>query len=78
MDVVVGNPPFLGGKKLRSELGDCYVDDLFALYSGRVPREADLVCYWHEKARAQIAAGKAQRVGRTTWATTSSWSGCWR
>ena len=63
VDVIVGNPPFLGGKRLRSELGDAYVDDLFRLYDGRVPREADLVCYWFEKARAQIAAGKAKRVG---------------
>ena len=62
-DVIIGNPPFLGGKRLRSELGDGYVDDLFRLYDGRVPREADLVCYWFEKARAQIAAGKAKRVG---------------
>jgi type II restriction/modification system DNA methylase subunit YeeA len=53
----------LGGKRLRTELGDEYVDALFALYDGRVSREADLVCYWFEKARAQIAAGKAKRVG---------------
>jgi len=61
--VIIGNPPFVGGKRLRSELGDVYVDDLFKLYDGRVAREADLVCYWFEKARAQIAAGKAKRVG---------------
>ena len=63
MDVIVGNPPFLGGNKMRTELGDEYVDDLFQLYDGRVPAFADLVCYWFEKARAQIAAGKAKRVG---------------
>ncbi len=44
-EVLIGNPPFLGGKKLRSELGDQYVNDLFALYKERVPHEADLVCY---------------------------------
>ncbi len=27
------------------------------------PARADLVCYWFEKARAQIAAGKAKRAG---------------
>ncbi|MDS4069781.1 MAG: class I SAM-dependent DNA methyltransferase, partial [Candidatus Competibacter sp.] len=32
-------------------------------YDGRVPGGADLVCYWFEKARAQLAAGKAQRAG---------------
>lgn len=63
VDVIIGNPPFLGGKRLRSELGDTYVDALFRLYDGRVPRECDLVCYWFEKARAQIETGKAQRAG---------------
>jgi type II restriction/modification system DNA methylase subunit YeeA len=62
-DVIVGNPPFLGGKRLRAELQDEYVDDLFALYRGRVPREADLVCYWFEKAREQVEQGKVERVG---------------
>ncbi|HEY7781757.1 MAG TPA: DNA methyltransferase, partial [Ktedonobacterales bacterium] len=59
----VGNPPFIGGKKLRSELGDAYVDDLFAVYAGRVPHEADYVCYWFEQARAMLAAGSVRRVG---------------
>ena len=62
-DVLVGNPPFLGGKKLRAELGDEYVDTLFVLYKDRVPHEADLVCYWFEKARAMIAVGKVKRAG---------------
>ena len=48
---------------MRTELGDVYVDAPVHLYDGRVPGEADLVCYWFEKARAQIAAGKAKRAG---------------
>jgi hypothetical protein len=36
---------------------------MFALYEGRVARESDLVCYWFEKARAQIEAGRAKRAG---------------
>ncbi|MGI8622676.1 MAG: class I SAM-dependent DNA methyltransferase [Solirubrobacteraceae bacterium] len=63
VDFIIGNPPFLGGKRLRSELGDAMVHDLFAVYDGRVPREADLVCYFFEKARGQIAEGKATRAG---------------
>ena len=63
VDVVVGNPPFVGGKKLRSALGDDYVDRMFEVWDGRVPREADLCCYWFEKARAAIEAGRAKRVG---------------
>jgi hypothetical protein len=63
VEVIVGNPPFLGGKRLRAKLRDAYVDDLFTLYRDRVPREADLVCYWFEKAREQVGQGKAGRVG---------------
>jgi len=62
-EVIVGNPPFLGGKLLRSELGDAYVDDLYQMYSGRVPRDADLVTYWFERARATIADHSSTRVG---------------
>ena len=62
-EVIVGNPPFLGGKLLRQELGDDYVDGLFAVWGGRVSREADLCCYWFEKARAQIESGRTKRVG---------------
>jgi type II restriction/modification system DNA methylase subunit YeeA len=60
---IIGNPPFLGVRKLRSELGDEYVEALFRVWDGRVSREADFVCYWFEKARAMLAAGTAQRAG---------------
>ena len=62
-DVVIGNPPFLGGKLLITHLGEDYVSRMFATYAGRVPAEADLVCYWFEKAGRQIASGKATRAG---------------
>lgn len=62
-DVVVGNPPFLGDKKMRAELGDDYTRLLRKTYEGRVPGGADLVCYWFEKARAQIAAGQLTAAG---------------
>jgi hypothetical protein len=62
-EVIIGNPPFLGGKRMRSELGDKYVDALFKLYEGRVPHEADLVCYWFEKARSIIQEKKITRAG---------------
>ena len=61
--VIIGNPPFIGGKLMRANLGDEYVDALFAVYQGRVPREADFVCYWHEKARAMVEEGTTLRVG---------------
>ncbi|HEU5015767.1 MAG TPA: DNA methyltransferase [Roseiflexaceae bacterium] len=62
-DVIVGNPPFVGGNKVRQELGDAYVDALFRLYDGRVPAFADLVTYFFERARALIEAGEVQRAG---------------
>jgi type II restriction/modification system DNA methylase subunit YeeA len=39
------------------------LDALFEVYNGRVPKEADFVTYWHEKARAQVAGGRTKRVG---------------
>jgi type II restriction/modification system DNA methylase subunit YeeA len=62
-EFIVGNPPFLGGKKLRTELTDAYVDDLFRVWGERVRPEADLCCYWFEKARAMIEAGQCRRAG---------------
>jgi type II restriction/modification system DNA methylase subunit YeeA len=62
-DVIIGNPPFLGGKLMRRGLGGEYVDALFDVYKGRVPAEADLVTYWFEKARAAVDTGNVKRVG---------------
>ena len=62
-DVIIGNPPFLGGKLIRRELTDTYVDALFEVWDGRVPHEADLCCYWFEKARSQIEQGFTRRAG---------------
>ena len=62
-DVIVGNPPFLGGSKLWEELGRHYQKELWKIYDGRVPGFADLCCYWFEKARQQIENGKCNRAG---------------
>lgn len=48
-DFIIGNPPLVGGKLTRANLGDDYVRQLFAVYDDRVPREADFVTYWHER-----------------------------
>ena len=61
--VIVGNPPFLGGKRLRNVLGDAYCDQLFAAYEGQVPAEADLVCYWFAQAQTAVKDGTVARVG---------------
>ncbi|MBE2179432.1 MAG: class I SAM-dependent DNA methyltransferase [Chthoniobacterales bacterium] len=61
--IIVGNPPFLGDKIMRRELGDAYVDSLRSVFAGRIPGQSDLCCYWFEKARALIADGKVSRAG---------------
>ncbi len=63
VDFIVGNPPFLGDKLMRRELADAYVNRLRALYADRIPGQSDLCCYWFEKTRAHIAAGKCKRAG---------------
>jgi type II restriction/modification system DNA methylase subunit YeeA len=63
VDVIVGNPPFLGNKRLRTELGDDYVKALFALYRDRVPNFSDLCGYWLARAREAIVGKHAARVG---------------
>jgi methylase of polypeptide subunit release factors len=65
-DFIIGNPPFLGDKLMRRELNvephPEYVDQLRALYDGRVPGGADLVTYWFEKARQAMRAAVADDV----------------
>lgn len=63
VDAIIGNPPFLGDKKMRDGLGHEYTEALRRRFAGRVPGGADLVTYWFEKARAQIAAGRAKLAG---------------
>jgi SAM-dependent methyltransferase len=62
VDVVVGNPPFLGNKKMISELGEEYTTTLRRAYP-QVPGGADLVCYWFARAWAMMAAGTLTRAG---------------
>ena len=62
-DVIVGNPPFLGGSKKSGELGREYFDALNHVYDQHVPGGADLVCYWFHKARKQIVAGQLKAAG---------------
>ncbi|MYE26254.1 MAG: class I SAM-dependent DNA methyltransferase [Chloroflexi bacterium] len=62
IDVIVGNPPFLGGKKQRRELGDDYIERLFAHYP-QIHGEADLSTYWFEKSRQQLEGRQAKRAG---------------
>jgi type II restriction/modification system DNA methylase subunit YeeA len=62
-DAIIGNPPFLGNKAMIGTLGEDYTTRLRAAYAGRLPGGVDLVCYWFERAREELAAGRAERVG---------------
>ena len=69
-DVIVGNPPFNGAKKLKPDLGDAYVDALRRAYPD-VPGMADYCVYWFRRAhdhlppltKADPFAGRAGLVG---------------
>jgi type II restriction/modification system DNA methylase subunit YeeA len=62
-EFIVGNPPFLGVKKMIAGLGDFYAETIREAYRGRVDDFSDLVCWWFEKARAELVAGRARRAG---------------
>ncbi len=62
-DVIIGNPPFLGSKRMRSALGDKYCNDLLKVYKQRINGMPDLVCYWFDKAQVMVANSKAKTVG---------------
>lgn len=69
-DFIVGNPPFMGAKDMRRELGDGYVDALWAIRQGRF-RSADLVTVWWDRA-AEILTAPGSRLRRFGFITTNS------
>lgn len=60
---IVTNPPFLGDKRILSELGEDYTARLREVYYGRVPASGDFVTYWFRKSWEKVAAGKLDRAG---------------
>jgi len=58
-DAIIGNPPFLGGKKLREELGNEYIDKLYKTFS-EIKGQPDFCIHWFRKAHAQK---RAERIG---------------
>jgi hypothetical protein len=64
-DFVVGNPPFIGNKRMRTVLGDDYAATLRATYDD-VPETADYVMYWWDKAARLTRAGALRRFGLIT------------
>jgi hypothetical protein len=64
-DFIVGNPPFIGNKLMRSALGDGYVEPLRAIHED-MPETADFVMYWWNMAAHRVRVGKARRFGFIT------------
>lgn len=62
-DVIVGNPPFLGGKSMKRALGSRETEAVRKVYGDRISAFSDMVCYWFEKSRDMIVSGKAVRAG---------------
>ncbi|NUB46118.1 class I SAM-dependent DNA methyltransferase [Fertoebacter nigrum] len=61
-DALVGNPPFLGNKKMIAGLGEAYTLALRRAYPD-VPGGVDLVAYWFARAWQQMQAGQVTRAG---------------
>ncbi|MCB1989492.1 MAG: class I SAM-dependent DNA methyltransferase, partial [Burkholderiaceae bacterium] len=64
-DFIVGNPPFIGNKRMREALGDGYVQALRGAWP-EIPESADFVMFWWHHAAAQVAAGHTRRMGLIT------------
>jgi type II restriction/modification system DNA methylase subunit YeeA len=62
-EFIVGNPPFLGTKKMIAAFGEAYTNAIRNTYKSRLSPFSDLVCWWFEKAYQQIKQGKASRAG---------------
>jgi len=64
-EFIVGNPPFIGSKRMRDALGDGYVDSLRLVYS-TIPDGTDYVLYWWVKAAELVRSKQVQRFGFIT------------
>lgn len=63
-DFVVGNPPFVGEKRMRDAFGDGYVHAVRSTYSD-IPA-CDFVMYWWHITAEKVREGKVQRFGFIT------------
>ena len=64
-DFIVGNPPFVGGKYKRRDLGAGYFEALSKTYA-KLPESCDFVMYWWHKAAELVRADKVRRFGFIT------------
>lgn len=64
-DFVVGNPPFIGNKRMRESLGDGYCEALRTVMK-TIPASADYVMYWWHKSAELLRHSKLHRFGFIT------------
>ena len=65
LDAFVGNPPFLGGKRISTEHGDSYADWLIALHSAG--KNGDLSAHFFRRADSLLGAhGTVGLIGTNT------------
>lgn len=64
-DYVIGNPPFIGAARMRTVLGDGYVEALRQAHS-EVPDSSDYVMYWWQQAASLTREKKSRRFGFIT------------
>lgn len=64
-DFIIGNPPFVGNKRMRELLGSGYVDALRQAYP-EIPATAEFVMYWWHKAARLALDGQTTRFGFIT------------
>nr|WP_020177773.1 DNA methyltransferase [Methylopila sp. M107] len=69
-EFIVGNPPFIGGKDLRSRLGSGYAQALWSAHPD-MNESADFVMYWWDRA-AELLAQEATALRRFGFVTTNS------
>lgn len=61
-DAIIGNPPFLGGKHMRLNLGDEYIDKVFKQFPN--VKDVDFCSYWFRLAHDNIKdKGRVGLVG---------------
>ncbi|WP_071188275.1 DNA methyltransferase [Trichormus sp. NMC-1] len=65
-DAIIGNPPFLGGKNMRLNLGDKYIDRIFQTFT-EVKDSVDFCAYWF-----RLAHDKIDEKGRVGLVATNS------
>ncbi len=65
-DAIIGNPPFLGGKHMRLNLGDEYIDRVFKRFPD-VKDSVDFCAYWF-----RLAHDKIDEKGRVGLVATNS------